>query len=142
MLTTVITNIEAITMKTALIDRVYLDDCTLGAIKFGNNRFFTLELPYIGNKVNVSSIPPGRYIAQYRKSPSNGDVIELKNVENRTYIQIHAGNYTSKIKGCILIGDSIKDINGDGVPDVTNSKATLKKLLEWAGDEEFVLLIN
>lgn len=130
-------------MKKAVINRIYQHDCTVGIINYGlSARACTLELPYINNEQNVSCIPAGYYIAQYRKSPSNGDVIELKNVPNRSYIQIHAGNYTSQIAGCILVGDSLADINKDGTLDVTNSKATLEKLLDWAGKDEFILVVK
>ena len=126
-------------MKRAQIKRIYHTDCTIGTIVFGDNRYFTLELPWLDNQVNISCIPPGLYEAQYRNSPSNGDVIELKDVPGRTYIQIHAGNYTSQILGCILVGESLKDINSDGIIDVTNSNKTLTKLLNWAGKDEFEL---
>lgn len=129
-------------MKKATISRIYQHDCTVGIINFGELRAYTLELPWLNNKESVSCIPAGTYIAKYRLSPSNGDVMELQNVVNRTYIQIHSGNYTSQIKGCILIGDSLRDINTDGVPDVTNSKQTLSALLSWAGKDEFILVIK
>lgn len=128
--------------KRAIIKRIYHSDCTIGTINFGNNRYFTLELPWQDNKTDVSCIPPGLYKAQYRNSPSNGDVIELKDVPKRTYIQIHAGNYTRQILGCILVGDSLKDINTDGIIDVTNSNNTLQKLLTWAGKDEFLLEVE
>lgn len=130
-------------MKQAVISRIYQHDCTIGVLNYGGDkRACTLELPYVSNEKNISCIPAGYYIAQYRKSPSNGDVIELKNVPNRSYIQIHAGNYTSQIEGCILVGDSLADINKDGMLDVTNSKETLDKLLAWAGKNEFILIVK
>lgn len=130
-------------MKQATINRIYQRDCTIGILNYGvSARACTLELPYLDNKQSVSCIPAGYYIAKYRKSPSNGDVIELKSVPGRSYIQIHSGNYTSQIEGCILVGDSIVDINKDGILDVANSRETLSKLLEWAGYYEFVLIIK
>lgn len=129
-------------MKEAILKRIYLHDCTVGVIEFGGDRAYTLELPDLNNAKNVSCIPAKKYRAAYRLSPSKGDVIQLQNVPDRTYIQIHSGNYTSQILGCILVGDSIKDINGDKIPDVTNSKNTLKRLLAWAGKEDFILNIQ
>jgi hypothetical protein len=99
---------------------------------------FTLELPFKGNKPDVSSIPRGRYEYYKRISPKNGDVLELRNVPERTYIQIHAGNFTRQIQGCILVGDSIKHIDGDTIPDVSNSKKTLKKLLDKVSDRGYI----
>lgn len=130
------------TMRRATISRIYQSDCTVGIINFGDLRAYTLELPWQNNEEGSSCIPAGTYLAKYRLSPSNGDVIELQNVVGRTYIQIHSGNYTSQIKGCILIGDSLRDINTDGVPDVTNSKQTLSALLRWAGKFDFILVIK
>ena len=130
-------------MKQATLNRIYQRDCTVGLLNYGlSSRACTLELPYLSNETNVSCIPAGYYIAKYRKSPSNGDVIELQNVPKRSFIQIHSGNYTSQIAGCILVGDSIVDLNGDGVLDVANSKNTLKRLLLWAGEDEFALVIK
>lgn len=111
------------------IQRIYQPDCTLGVLTCGGLRLFTLELPFINNEQNISCIPSGFYKAVLRQSHKNGLVIELLDVPDRSFIQIHTGNYTSQIKGCILVGDSIKDINGDGVPDVTNSVNSLKKLI-------------
>ncbi len=116
------------------IKRSYLEKCTIGWLTFGDFNCFTLELPDKDNQSNISCIPEGTYNFHTRLSNKNGFVIELEDVEDRTYIQMHSGNYTSQIQGCILVGDSLKDINHDKIPDVTNSKNTLKKLLELVGD--------
>lgn len=116
------------------VSRWYRDDCTLGILDVLGFRCFTLELPYLDNKQNVSAIEGGVYEYIYRLSPSNGDVLQLQGVPGRSYIQIHSGNYTSQIKGCILVGDSIKFLNNDNIPDVTNSKATLAEVLKRAGN--------
>ena len=117
-----------------IIKRWYNKDCTIGRLSIGNFQCFTLELPDLNNEQDVSCIPPGKYEYYYRKSDHNGHVLELRAVPGRRYIQIHSGNYTSQILGCILVGDGIKWINKYSIPDVTNSKATLKKLLKHAGN--------
>jgi hypothetical protein len=108
-----------------------MKNCTIGALTVEGKNFhcFTLELPDRDNKPNISCIPAGTYKAHKRHSPSNGNCIELENVANRQFIQIHAGNFTRDILGCILVGRTISDINGDNIPDVTSSKATLNELL-------------
>jgi len=116
------------------IKRWYHNDCTIGRLSFGSFQCFTLELPDKDNQSSISCIPEGTYNFHTRVSGKNGFVIELEDVEDRTYIQVHAGNYISQIEGCILVGDSIKWLNQDDVPDVTNSKNTLKKLLNLVGD--------
>ena len=107
------------------------NDCTLGILTCGDFKCFTLELPWRDNQRNISCIPRAEgYKGIKYISNKNGDVIQLTNVKDRSHIQIHSGNYTSQIEGCILVGDSIKFLNSDGIPDVTNSKNTLRKLLE------------
>lgn len=115
------------------IKRSYWDDCTIGRLWINNFQCFTLELPNLDNQQDISCIPAGDYEYYFRNSPHNGDVLELRNVEDRSYIQIHAGNYTRQILGCILVGDGVKWLDGDSIPDVTNSKNTLKRLLKEAG---------
>lgn len=112
------------------INRAYLSDCTISQVTSGKFKCLGLELPWKSNKSFVSCVPEGEYKYRIAKSPRTGkNVIMIDNVPKRECIQIHAGNYTSKIRGCCLVGDSIKDINHDGVLDVTNSVATLNKLL-------------
>ena len=122
------------------IKRWYNDDCVLGRLSINEFHFFTLELPWLENRGNVSCIPAGTYEYFARKSHKNGNVLELRGVEDRKYIQIHAGNYTSQILGCILVGDGIKYLNNDSIPDITNSKNTLKKVLQLAGSEGHIII--
>ena len=56
-------------------------------------------------------------------------MVLLNGVDNRTWIEIHAGNYTRQIEGCILVGDSLKYLDRDDILDVTNSKNTLGSLM-------------
>ena len=117
------------------IQRTYYEDCTVGRLWCGDFQCFTLELPMLNNASDVSCIyPAGGYSGRKHFSPRNGDVIAIDNVMDRTNIQVHSGNYTSQILGCILVGDSIKFLNNDKIPDVTNSRNTLKKLLSILPD--------
>ena len=56
-------------------------------------------------------------------------------------ILIHSGNYFTDILGCILVGESFKEINHDGYLDVVNSKVTLSKLVTIA-KKGFTLIIQ
>ena len=103
----------------------------------------TLELPNLGNQRNVSCIPEGHYDVDYRSSDKYPKHFILNDVPNRSFILIHQGNYAgstnprtghSDIRGCILVGRSFVDLDGDGLADITSSKATLNKLLEIAPD--------
>jgi len=65
----------------------------------------SLELPYVFNTQNFSSIPVGTYSAWVR-SDGGKKRIQLENVPNRSCIQIHSGNSPYQIEGCILPGDN------------------------------------
>lgn len=128
---TIITNLERLKMKKLKINRWYHNDCTVGRLSYGDFQCWTLELPLLNNQQDISCIyPAGGYRGRKHFSPNNDECIEIVNVMDRTNIQIHAGNYTSQIRGCILVGDSVKFLNDDLIPDVTNSKKTLSKLLD------------
>lgn len=118
-------------MSKISIKTIKQPDCTLGVLTIEGSDFrcFTLELPDKGNAPNISCIPAGTYEYYKRTSGVNGEVIELNNVVGRSFIQVHKGNFTSNILGCILLGKTIADINGDGIPDVTSSGATVKEFL-------------
>ena len=124
-----------------VIQRWYQNDCTLGRLTLGKFQCFTLELPWFDNKRRISCVPAGEYEAFKRTSPKNGSVIELVNVPNRTHIQIHRGNYTRRIESCILVGDSIRFLDQDSIPDVTNSGATMDRLLALLPNR-FKVVIN
>jgi hypothetical protein len=95
----------------------------------------TLELPWRDNSIGRSCIPPGpgqepvQYQAKKHESPTFGDTLWLPGLSQRSEILVHAGNYVSDTRGCILVGRSFVDIDGDSVTDVTESKATLRTLL-------------
>jgi len=116
------------------------NDCTIGRLSCGEFQCFTLELPNKDNQKNISSIPNGEYEYFYRNSERNGEVLELLNVPGRTHIQIHAGNYISQIRGCILVGDGVKWLNYDKIPDVINSRNTLKQLVLKSESKGRILL--
>jgi hypothetical protein len=111
------------------------DDCTVGRLSYGDFKCFTIELPWLDNAQSISCIPAGTYGIEKYKSQSKGSVLLLKDVPNRAWIEIHAGNYTRQIQGCVLVGDSIRYLDADNIPDVANSKNTLRALLAAMPDE-------
>lgn len=123
------------------ITRQYHGNCTVGTAIFGGFSCHTLELPWVNNTVKISCIPWGIYNCKKIISPSLGECFEINNVENRTFIRGHVGNYTSQIQGCILFGDSLVDFNDDGITDVTNSRKTFNKLMKLLPDE-FLLRVS
>lgn len=119
------------------IDRKYYEDCTISRVTVEGYDFqcFFLELPDLNNQQYISCIPEGQYEAFKRFSPSKQkEVIQYEDVPNRTYIQIHEGNFTSQILGCQLPGDGVKWLNADGIPDVTNSGDTMGELMSMLPD--------
>lgn len=124
------------------IETASYEDATIGRLWCEGFQCFTLELPWLDNQTNISCIPEGVYEYEKRISPSKGyEVIELKGVEGRTYIQIHAGNYTRQIRGCTLVGNSLLYLDRDNIPDVANSMNTHKRLMKVAphkGTVEFI----
>jgi len=101
---------------------------------------WALELPWRGNRNRKSCIPPepsesGVFKFERHESPRFGRCIWIKGVPGRSEILIHAGNYVSDTAGCILVGDTPKDLDGDGLIDVPDSQATMDELLERAGEE-------
>lgn len=110
----------------------------------------TLELPDRDNQRNVSCIPEGFYDVVPRTSPKYSNHLHITNVEGRSLILIHWGNYAgsinpktghSDIRGCVLVGKEFVDLDGDGLADITSSKNTFKKLMSVAPDG-FVLEIT
>lgn len=144
---------------------------------------FTLELPWRDNKTGISRFPPDKYKVTKYDSPTKGEVFLLHDVPNRTYIEIHIGNFAAKIvsiesvkkgvatkeeilnkagiyknhdrydikekektydiykikegdiRGCVIVGDDLVDINNDDLRDVVNSATTMEKLYEILPEE-------
>lgn len=111
-----------------------IDKQTIGLLTVYHNLIkvfscFTLELPWVDNKQNISCIPIGIYTVVKRTSDKYGLHFHIKDVSDRSYILIHQANFIDQLRGCIAVGDKLTDINGDGLRDVTNSKSTMNKLL-------------
>lgn len=103
----------------------------------------TLELPYRDNQRRISSIPPGVYPAKWEYSAKfKRELWEFKGVPGRYEIKIHVGNYAivPKLEGCILVGQYFKDINSDGIPDITNSGYTLGLFHTAMGDQKETII--
>ncbi len=92
---------------------------------------FTLELPWKDNIPHVSCIPVGEYKVVPRTSPKYGDHLHILDVPGRSLILIHQANYVDQLLGCIAVGRSRADLNGDGLQDITASVATKNDLLRF-----------
>lgn len=118
---------------------------TLGVIHVYNEiveiySCYTLELPWLNNQRNISCIPKGEYKMIKHNSPKFGSCLWIQNVPNRDEILIHKGNYYKDTMGCVLVGNNISDINGDGFRDVINSGTALSDLLSMLPNESKIIL--
>lgn len=95
----------------------------------------TLELEEDVNAVRDDCIPKGTYKVVRRNSAKYGDHFHVTNVPNRSLILIHAANYSRQLLGCIAVGQKHIDIDGDGLKDVTSSRATMAALNDILKDD-------
>ena len=122
-------------MKTVLINRYKVDkNYSLGHcfIKHENGlvEFIgaCIERGWRDNHSNISCVPEGVYELKLEHSPRfRKNLWELYGVPNRSECKFHAANYWSQLNGCIALGVKHKDVDGDGDPDVTSSRVTMKK---------------
>ena len=103
---------------------------------------FILELPDKQNQKRISRIPEGEYDCVKRFSEKYKNHFHILDVPNRSYILIHIGNYKGDTKGCLLPGQSLTDIDGDGYQDVTSSGDTMRLLNRILPDEFKVIIKN
>lgn len=109
---------------------------------------FTLELPWRNNQPCISCIPPGTYICRLVKSPKFGMVFQVLDVEGRTHILHHSGNFAgdkekgfrTHVLGCILHG--LKRGYIDGQQAVLLSRNAMRKLHKALGNRQFKLTIK
>jgi len=108
----------------------------------------TMELPWRDNAPNLSCIPDGQYECVVRHSPRFGDVYHVTNVEGRSWILFHNGNWAgdrirglrTNSNGCILVGKNHAYISGQR--GVILSKLTLAALMEFSKGHAFPLMIK
>lgn len=112
-------------MKQLTLERKYKDDRTTGTISIPNGDVLTtLERPWLDNKVSVSCIPEGDYIAR-RDRHGRFKWFSVQDVEGRTFIELHEGSKPEHSEGCILL--SVADLN---------------KLIAWTGEDSFILTVK
>jgi len=133
-------------MKRAVLIRLNQDNKqTLGRLYLfeGLTSIFectTLELSNYGNRRSVSCIPTGEYNVKSRYSSKYAEHFIIEDVQDRDFILIHPANFHTDLRGCIGVGKAFADINKDNHQDITQSRATMKKLLQIA-PEGFNLII-
>lgn len=117
--------------------RTYLEDKTVGVLVFPNgDTVFTLERPWLDNKVSVSCIPEGQYRVK-RDKTGRWQWYAIQDVPGRTFIEIHPANKVSHLEGCIGLGKGWYDEK-----TLHKSVEACKKLLNFHGDDDFILVIQ
>lgn len=111
---------------------------TLGVIELGDEKFYSIERPWVNNEPNISCIPTGSYDMGWRKSPRFGETWHIKEVEGRTHILIHVANFPTDVQGCIGLGTGLM---GDRIA-VSNSRAAVKKFEDLTRDSEWRLTVS
>lgn len=90
-------------MIISLVRHSYAEAGTLGVLMVGGRRFFTVECPWLQNRVGVSCIPEGLYECKRVESPRFGGTFEIV-VPGRTHILFHAANFPDELSGCVALG--------------------------------------
>lgn len=103
---------------------------------------WTLELPWRNNKTRISCIPTGKYKVYKHTSPTFGKSLWINPVPGRSEILVHGGNFHFDTLGCILPGMDLREINGDGLLDVTSSKKALTEILDLVPDQITLEIID
>ena len=107
----------------------FTEKSTIGKLFLNGEKFCdTLELPYLDNQRSISCIPLGEYKVRLRtaRESATRDYLHLlvQDVEGRSYILVHIGNYPKHTKGCILVGQSRKQ------DAVYNSRIAMELLMK------------
>lgn len=135
-------------MKQLLIlRRTYFLDATIGhlfIVTEDNPVFFTIERPWLDNRIKVSCIAQGEYNVVPYTSAKNPDVWEVTNVPGRSKILIHVANFADQLEGCIApgLGSGYMRHNKELQKAVTSSRMAIRQMKDILGyPSEFKLKI-
>jgi hypothetical protein len=123
------------------------DQGTPGILTGDRLSLCTLELPWRNNAPGISCIPAGRYVCRPYSSGKFPDAWEVADVPGRSAILIHIGNYAgdtakgyrSDVQGCILVGLTLGEINGQQA--LLSSRLAMDALQAAVGRKPFTLVI-
>ena len=123
------------------------DHGTEGVLIFNDFICYTLELPWRENIRNLSCIPTGEYDVKIRISPKYGRIYWVMEVDGRTYILMHSGNWAGNVEkglnthtnGCILLGEKRGYLAGQRA--VLLSRRAIRKFMDKLQEKDFKLHI-
>ena len=85
---------------------------TFGTLTVGNFECYTVERPWLNNKVAESCIPEGKYeLRPDRYNRGGYNAYKLMDVPDRSQIKIHVANTTDNVIGCIGLGKILTQID-------------------------------
>ena len=124
------------------------DAGTFGNLFIAGFSCLTAELPWRDNIKSISCIPVGEYDCEIRNSRKFGKTYWVRNVQGRSYVLIHSGNYAgdkslgyrSHIEGCILLGRYIGILQGQKA--ILSSRVTVNAFMRHMNNEPFKLTIT
>jgi len=120
---------------------VHNPEGTWGVLIYNRQPFcVTLELPWKNNRRSVSCIPAGNYRAFLRLSGirGRGYVYQLIGVRGRTAIQIHKGNTTNDILGCIITAEKYEPLGKK--KGVQQSRQAFKEFMRLAAGDKNIMV--
>lgn len=118
------------------ITRTYGDLATTGTCLVNGKTLYTIERPWINNESGESCIPEGTYDLKPYLSPTHGQTWIVE-VPGRTFIELHAANWSEQLQGCIAFGfdgqPMYDPLTGRVEPAVEDSKDAISYLLAQLG---------
>ncbi|MEO9497720.1 MAG: DUF5675 family protein [Vibrio splendidus] len=102
-----------------------------------------LERPWLDNAIGKSCIPEGVYIID-RDHTGKHQWYKFRDEQTdpRTYIEIHPANKVSQLEGCLAPCVEIKGGDKTSEPIAVDSIKTTQKLVEWFGENSWVLKLT
>tara|TARA_R110002153_G_C13332612_1_gene498570 strand:- start:7342 stop:7767 length:426 start_codon:yes stop_codon:yes gene_type:complete len=108
---------------------------TFGTLIVGGFECYTVERPWLNNKVGESCIPEYTYkLTPERYNRGGYDAYELQDVQDRTEIKIHIANSIDDVIGCIGLGENLGYVANKWA--VTSSKKAFSEFIEEMNGEE------
>jgi len=107
-----------------------------------------MELPWEDNLPKYSCVSPGIYGCTIRKSPHFGNVYWVMEVDGRSWILMHNGNFAGDFRkgwethseGCIIVGKYFGKLRGQDA--VLYSRPILRQLIDVGAGRPFDLHIS
>lgn len=120
---------------------------TFGTLKTNGYSCVTIEREWLNNEPNLSCIPLGVYECSLYDSPKHGKVYQVKNVPNRSEIEIHIANVMQELLGCIALGKGYASLStpatkGNIMWGVKKSSEALNEFMDIMNGEDFILSIE